>query len=173
MRTNAAESARGSTRIRDRERRKREKPLGAVDICSRAAGRLRRPVRGGVTASPPARPAQDDSVASLSAAHCRSRERRCSDSDYCTCVPVRPHAFGQSISERLTAITISPPGFGFVAGRNWLVGWCLSQHCRPGGTVQIRDQAVTVQLRPPRKPPPGLPLPVPPGGDLHSPPPLI
>ena len=41
------------------------------------------------------------------------------------------------------------------------------------GTVQIRNQAVTVRLRPPRKPPTGRPLPVPPGGGLHNPPPLI
>ena len=66
----------GGVRLRDRENRKQEGALGTLDCCSRAAGRLRRPVRGGETASPPARTARDDAVASLSGTRCRSRERR-------------------------------------------------------------------------------------------------
>ena len=50
--------------------------LGTLDCCSRAAGRLRHPVQGGFTASPPARTARGDSVASLPGTRCRSRERR-------------------------------------------------------------------------------------------------
>jgi hypothetical protein len=54
-----------SIRLRDRENRKQKNALGALDFCSRAAGRRSRPAQSGVTASPPARPAQGDSVASL------------------------------------------------------------------------------------------------------------
>ena len=63
---------RSSVQIRDSEV---QNALGTLDVCSRAAGRLRRPVRGGETASPPARTARGGSVASLPGTRCRSRER--------------------------------------------------------------------------------------------------